>query len=796
MKGDFSRRTFNSKKHYNAVLKQQGRVDIDADWNEQTEIRKYIDRTHAGDTIGPCGAPEDNAGFEIRVKEGKELYIGTGRYYADGILCENDSEIAYSEQPDLPAAPDIPTLLQKGKTDIGLVYLDVWDRHITAIDDPLILEKALGGPDTATRVKTIWQVKVLPVTVSQGDPDKIKELERIRKDLLKKIETLEAEGGDPQEIETLRQKLVAVEKEIAELSRQVGCDSRIDEWNALIEPDAGQMNAKTIVQENPQSPCLIPPGAGYKGLENQLYRVEIHQGGPLGKATFKWSRDNGTVVTAIKKISGKVVAVQAIGPDEMLGFSNGQWVEVLDDALELNGMPGQLLQIENVNRSTLEITLSSAPKKLADTADGIDKKYHPKLRRWFESGNDATETGIPVATGWIELEAGIRVQFADAPYKTGNYWLIPARAATGEIEWPPYEVPNEKPIEQAPLGIHHHYCRLALVQLEKIETPRTLGVLEDGEFVPDLAESYEVDDSYTKWRFQLRSDVSLPDGSELTADDVVEVLKAQMPATINIREFDSTGRFTFAILLENHDRQFLSIVIGIPIFNEIGSSSLQVVEDCRPIFTPLTRTQAAPIKESGINIEAILCQIRRKYVPLKIDDAVVVKDLIAGGGIHFVCNAPIDPAAVNGRPVGKVTLELPYPLNNADRALWGRQDGPLGFAPIIISGSFKVMQDPLEKRKNHSIFWEPTDISKKWLADILFAMLGELRMPQKKLLIRIEMFGNLIWGAKNRKHFLDANLFAEAAENSEDPIMPIYPSGNSRRGGILQMRFYIKAREE
>ena len=29
-------------------------------------------------------------------------------------------------------------------------------------------------------------------------------------------------------------------------------------------------------------PCLVPPSGGYKGLENQLYRVEIHDGGALG----------------------------------------------------------------------------------------------------------------------------------------------------------------------------------------------------------------------------------------------------------------------------------------------------------------------------------------------------------------------------------------------------------------------------------------------------------------------------------------------------------------------------------
>ena len=41
-----------------------------------------------------------------------------------------------------------------------VVYLDVWERHITALEDDSIREKALGRPDTATRTQVIWQVKI------------------------------------------------------------------------------------------------------------------------------------------------------------------------------------------------------------------------------------------------------------------------------------------------------------------------------------------------------------------------------------------------------------------------------------------------------------------------------------------------------------------------------------------------------------------------------------------------------------------------------------------------------------
>jgi hypothetical protein len=87
------------------------------------------------------------------------------------------------------------------------------------------------------------------------------------------------------------------------------------------------------------------------------------------------------------------------------------------------------------------------------------KDLHSKLRRW-----DGT-TGL-ATNAWLGLEGGIEVQFSGGTYKTGDYWLIPARTATGEIEWPPFETPNLNPIAQPPRGIQHHYCRLALLAFD------------------------------------------------------------------------------------------------------------------------------------------------------------------------------------------------------------------------------------------------------------------------------------------------------------------------------------------
>ena len=67
MPGDYSRNTFNDLKHYNGVLMQQGRVQLDADWNEQLAIQLYRTETEALDVIGRCGVPQDNDGFRIGI---------------------------------------------------------------------------------------------------------------------------------------------------------------------------------------------------------------------------------------------------------------------------------------------------------------------------------------------------------------------------------------------------------------------------------------------------------------------------------------------------------------------------------------------------------------------------------------------------------------------------------------------------------------------------------------------------------------------------------------------------------
>ena len=396
MKGDFTRWNFKPEKHYHAVLKQQGRVDLDADWNEQDAIASHRVETETIDVVGPSGAPAGPAGgFALSVVS-NNLQISKGRAYVDGLLCENEQNVLITAQPDFPNFT-APTA-----AGIYIAYLEVWERHITALDDSGIREDALGGPDTCTRAKTVWQVNLL---------------------------------------------------QAGQLGSTISCSTDVTAWTSLIAASTGTLAARAVPDSAATDPCIVPAQAGYRRLENQLYRVEVHN--PSGATpTFKWSRDNGSVAVSWTGQNGNDLTVSSAGPDSALGFAPGQWVELVDDVHELTFAPGTFVQLANVQGKTLTIN----PATATGSVNFADFPQTPKIRRWDSPGLVPLTTG-----GWLDLEDGVQVQFAAGTSATGDYWLIPARTLKANVEWP-LDTSNN-PVFQLPKGIQHHYCKLAIVQL-------------------------------------------------------------------------------------------------------------------------------------------------------------------------------------------------------------------------------------------------------------------------------------------------------------------------------------------
>jgi len=136
----------------------------------------------------------------------------------------------------------------------------------------------------------------------------------------------------------------------------------------------------------------------------------------------------------------------------------------------LLGQPGTLVQLVKVEGDTLSVDPATTLPPIGNYP------ANPRVRRWDYAATDAislaADNAVPIeespagATSnrivWIDLEDGVQIQFsAGGNYRTGDYWLIPARVATGDVEWPQADDLNPQPLP--PHGVEHHYAPLGFV---------------------------------------------------------------------------------------------------------------------------------------------------------------------------------------------------------------------------------------------------------------------------------------------------------------------------------------------
>ncbi|GAB3170330.1 hypothetical protein GCM10027059_36580 [Myceligenerans halotolerans] len=427
MHADLTRWTFDPALGYRSVLMQQGRVLLDAEWNEQAEITAHHDRVRTEDVVGPAGGaepvdggagpfalvalpdggPPDDAGWA-------DLAVAPGRYYVDGVLAAAPPNPAtgsgawpLANQPHLRTISSgvtaDPGLTEPGDDGRYAAWLEVSDHLVTADERPQLLESALGGPDTAAREQTIWQVRLAPL-------------------------------GD-------------------EVCSEL----------AAAEPTAPRRMVAALREEDDDvDPCRIVGGGGYQRLESQLYRVEVFDAG--AEPRFVWSRENGSVVAGLLDLDVSAVTgadsaltIDRPGRDEELSIRQGDLVEVTSADRRLRGLPGFLAGVERVDDLLLHVAWDDgAPTSVAALGSA------PVVRRW-----DGGPTRLrPTST---DLEGGITVRFpAGGTPRVGDYWLIPARPARlgfgvtarqGTLEWPwdaatpDPQPPNGPDRRRAPLGI-------------------------------------------------------------------------------------------------------------------------------------------------------------------------------------------------------------------------------------------------------------------------------------------------------------------------------------------------------
>ncbi len=487
MKGDFSRDTFAPHNDYSRVMLQQGRVQLDADFNEQAAIIEYLMRTQLSDLLGASGTMLDEGGFEIHAAAGTRaagrgetteevtpqqpaaqqpvtqqpetqqpetqdgtaaptgaasrremprLVLRAGRYYVDGILCRNGFDLQLDEHPHLLSRQH-----PLGNASRVVAFLDVWERHLTACEEPSIRDVALSGADTSTRVRTEWQIGFLPLTSAQP------------------AETPSTVRGTASTVapDTPPEPVSPVSRSDARARALREVTAAWDAWPAR-HPERARLEAT----------C---DGLGMV-YENRLYRVEVHD---PQRPSFKWSRDNGSVAFRIAVEDG-VPQIHVGQPGELhvdveyLAQRGGELnvrdlVEISDDESIRTGRRRALCQIDVIDvaaNKLILLVLSSEEDPALFTQQALQALQNPVLTRWdhaWPPDSEHYDGAITVVDGdWLPLENGIKVRFTNTgALRAGDYWSIPARAERDGIEWPAGE-------RREPEGVHHHYSPLAILR--------------------------------------------------------------------------------------------------------------------------------------------------------------------------------------------------------------------------------------------------------------------------------------------------------------------------------------------
>jgi hypothetical protein len=813
MRGDFSRLTFRRDRQYSSVRLQQGRVQVDADWNEQIDIALHRDEMATGDIVGPAGAPLENAGFAIGlmvvprrmsdvaygsatagaavgddgtiltttdggatwvrntslagltahlrsvaygsatagaavgddgtiltttdggatwgVRTGPaELAVGPGRMYIDGVLVENDRPVALSAQPSLPGG-SIPSA--DGRY---LFYLDVWQRHLSAVERPELREIALGGPDTATRTETVWQVRweaATGKTCADFDPD----------------------------------------------------------WVSQKQAGRGRLAGRATPTAAGTDPCEVPPGAGYRRLENQLYRVEVHDPSASGQATFKWSRDNGSVLANVASADTTGVIISGIEKDGVAGLGGAQFAEISDEERYLNGLPGDLVPV-TVQGSLLTLGSGAVLAGLGTT---------PTARRWESAAVNLTPDA------WLDLEDGVQIRFALGDYRTGDWWTIPARTLSGTVDWP---VGESGPEFQDPHGIEHHYGALGILDLavsawisvddcRLIFPPLTgltglfVGGGDGQESLPGSALPQELrvwaPSAGSRVRFTASGGGVVgasPTGAATAVTNSLTVNSGTDRLAICGWKLDPSGppsQTLAATLLDAAGQPF-----GVPVqFTANLSLAAQVAYDpskCAGLTGISTVQDAIDAlcdtrgDDRGIHLKTVTLPATGN--DLMNDSFVLVEELAKGIQADF--DALIDQQAVDGKPVSFVTIELPYPLSPGDRDFWG-DPGLVAYQPLVLAAQ-------LFGREN-ILAWQPEQRTLAWLVRVL-GTLRELEIADR-VLARLTIQGNFIWSPEDRELFVDGDSFGAPAGGRTDLRRDNAGllSGDGRRGGDFRMWFWL-----
>src|SRR5439155_15565046 len=140
-------------RHWRGVVAQQGRVTLEADWNEGATIAAEENREQLLDVVGAAGTPDD--GYRVVPATNSDgnftgdLTIQRGTMYVGGERVVLDDELDYAVQPDWLDNAGDPSWVDARREDPNddeSVYLLLREQEVRAVEDPVLLDVAVGGP--------------------------------------------------------------------------------------------------------------------------------------------------------------------------------------------------------------------------------------------------------------------------------------------------------------------------------------------------------------------------------------------------------------------------------------------------------------------------------------------------------------------------------------------------------------------------------------------------------------------------------------------------------------------------
>jgi Family of unknown function (DUF6519) len=414
----------------------------------------------------------------------------------NGNLCRLESDTTYLAQPDLLDPPPISIPLP-GSTQFCLVYLEVWHRLITYLEDESVREIALNGPDTATRLKTIAQVKIVILPNAVTDFSLANIIQFLPTSGAGTLTTLQpvppqvpnlCQLSDPGNFTGRENHLYRVQihdrGEVIGGSLCIGLAadaiagakalklaSALNSNQIAVASRVGFVTVTDSAAGSEQVPLAGISSDGrtlsLAGALQITHAAANNASAVLGPvATFKWSRDNASFAVRVTAVQGDrlTLTLSSLGRDTATALRQGDLVEISDDWSELGRARGHLTNlVADPDPDSLTVVLLdplpsgfvvTGLQGLASPPSTPQTDRHLILRRWDSFGR-ASAVYDDIATPALNLGDGIHIQFGGSDLRSGDYWQFTTRTADGSVE----VLTNA-----APAGIVRHWCPLAVLR--------------------------------------------------------------------------------------------------------------------------------------------------------------------------------------------------------------------------------------------------------------------------------------------------------------------------------------------